>query len=470
MNISREGFLDPFKMSKTLKTSLPFFLLFTILTIVVKDNGFFWDTLLQASKYAHFYYENNFQKLLVSADLDAGHPPLFGIYLGGVWKIFGRSLFVSHFAMLPFLLGIVWQVYRLIDYFAVEHKFLVMLLVLTNTILLGHSTLVSPDVVFLFCFLLSLNGVLYFKKWQIILGTIGLGWLSIRGIFAIAALMGIHIQIDKKLKPLSVFIPVILTTAGYYIFHYFETGWLLSTPHEGWSHHRSFVGVKGLIRNMGVLGWRLIDFGNIALWIAFIALFFRSGFVLRDKRMRTLYVIPLMILLCYTPALILFQNPIGHRYLLPFYICFAVLVGIWFTHSQYNKKWLFGLLLFIQLSGNFWVYPKQIAKGWDCTMAHLPYYGLMDEMKTYIADQNIEKSTVGTEFPNIGSRKYIDLNDDLNGFPVKNMTEQSYILYSNIFNDFSDEALIDLEENWIVEKELKRGQVCVILYKKASEN
>jgi len=110
-------------MSKTLKNCLPFFLLFTIITIVVKDNGFFWDALLQASKYAQFYYENNFGQLLVSADLDAGHPPLFGIYLAGIWKIFGQSLVVSHFAMLPFLLGIVWQVYRLIDYFSVGHKY-----------------------------------------------------------------------------------------------------------------------------------------------------------------------------------------------------------------------------------------------------------------------------------------------------------------------------------------------------------
>lgn len=456
-------------MSKAIKTCFPFFLLFIVITIVVKDNGFFWDSILQGSKYAHYYFENNFSTLLAPPTLDAGHPPLFGMYLAVVWMIFGKSLAASHFAMLPFLIGIVWQVYRFIDYFAVKHRFWVMLIVLTNTVLLGHCTIVSPDVAFLFCFLLALNGILYLKKWQIVIGTLGLGWLNIRGLFALAALIGIHFKIDKKLKPLAVFLPAILAIGAYYTFHFIDTGWWISTPHEGWSHHRSMAGPSIIFRNMVILGWRLVDFGNIALWIAFLLLLFKSRNILRDQRMQILFTIPLMTLLCYTPALILFQNPIGHRYLLPFYICFAVLVGIWFTKSRFNKKMILGALLIIQLSGNFWVYPKKIAKGWDCTMAHLPYYSLMEKMKGYIEEQNIDYSFVGTEFPNNGSRKYIDLTDDLDGFPIKDLSNQSYILYSNIFNDFSDEALDDLENNWIIEKELYKGQVCVILYKKNSE-
>ena len=453
-------------MSKAVKDCLPFFLFFTLLTFAVTDNGFFWDTLLQASKWGQYYYDSNFKSLLVPASLDAGHPPLFGMYLALVWMVFGKSLAISHFAILPFLLGIVWQVNRLINYFTVEHRFLILVLIFSNAVLLGHSTLISPDIAFLFCFLLALNGVLYLKKWQIILGTIGLGWLSIRGIFAIAALMGIHFKIDKEIKPLVVFIPVILTTAGYYGYHFLETGWWLSTPHEGWNHHRGMADANGILRNMVVLGWRLVDFGNIALWLTFIFLFIKARRVLRDRRMGLLMSIPLIILLCYAPVLILFQNPIGHRYLLPFYLLFSIFVSIWFTQSRYNKKLFIGLILLIQLSGNFWVYPQKIAKGWDCTLAHLPYYGLMEEMISYVDDKKLDYQAIGTEFPNIGSRKYIDLNDEIKGFPEKDMEEDRYILYSNVFNDFSDEALEDLKNNWSIEKQLSAGQVYVILYKR----
>jgi len=453
-------------MSKALKNCLPFFLLFTILTIIVKDNGFFWDAVLQSSKFAHYYYENNFSSLFLPASLDAGHPPLFGIYLAAVWKVFGKTLFISHFAMLPFLLGIVWQVYRLIDYFTVERKVVVMLMVVTNAMLLGHGTLVSPDIAFLFFFLFALNGILYAKKWQIIIGTIALGWLNIRGIFAIASLAAIHWRIDRKIKVLAVFVPVFFTLLAYYGFHYLEFGWWLSTPHEGWSHHRGMANADGILRNMLVLGFRLVDFGNIALWILFAMLFFRARQVLGDRRMRLLFVIPIMILFFYAPALLLFQNPIGHRYLLPFYILFATLVGVWFVQSKLYSKVFLVIVLAVQFSGNFWVYPKKIAQGWDCTMAHLPYYGLMSEMQSYLDAQNIDFNKVGTEFPNNTSRKYIDLNEEVRGFVTKDMASSQYILYSTVFNDFSDEALEDLENNWVIEKEFCSVQICVILYKK----
>jgi len=173
-----------------------------------------------------------------------------------------------------------------------------------------------------------------------------------------------------------------------------------------------------------------------------------------------------MILLCYAPALLLFQNPIGHRYLLPFYILFAIFIGTWLTQSGLYKTWIFAVVMLVQLSGNFWVYPKTTAKGWDCTMAHLPYYKLMNDMTVYLQSQNIDFTRVGTEFPNSGNRKYINPDKKEPAFPAKDMQKDQYILYSNIFNDFSDEALLDLEKNWKVEKALYSGQVYVILYKR----
>jgi hypothetical protein len=41
------------------------------------------------------------------------------------------------------------------------------------------------------------------------------------------------------------------------------------------------------------------------------------------------------------------------------------------------------------LSGNFWVYPDTMAKGWDATLAHLPYHHLRQKMRQYINRNHI---------------------------------------------------------------------------------
>jgi len=44
--------------------------------------------------------------------------------------------------------------------------------------------------------------------------------------------------------------------------------------------------------------------------------------------------------------------------------------------------------------------------------------------------------------------------------------ELDHFFYSNIFNDFTDEEIDELEQNWEVVKEYKNLNVCVILYQK----
>ena len=88
-------------------TILPFWLIVTIVTWLVADHSFFWDTVQLASKHAHWYYENNFHYLFLPETINSGHPPLFGMYLAVCWQLLGKSLIVSHFSMLPFLLAII---------------------------------------------------------------------------------------------------------------------------------------------------------------------------------------------------------------------------------------------------------------------------------------------------------------------------------------------------------------------------
>ena len=169
-------------LRRLLQVCLPFFWGYAILTYLVKDHIFFWDTVQLASKHAHWYYEQNFQQFLLPQHIDSGHPPIFGLYLAACWKIFGKSLLVSHFAMLPFLLGIVCLLQKIGTYYGNEKaaKYLI-LLVLVDPFFAGQSILVSPDIVLVFAFLCSFNGILKGNNFSIMASTILLGLISMRG-------------------------------------------------------------------------------------------------------------------------------------------------------------------------------------------------------------------------------------------------------------------------------------------------
>jgi hypothetical protein len=151
----------PKRSSKTLLKAFGFFrsrrnlplaiCVFVVLALFFStmQNSFFWDTVQLGSKHASFYFEADFASLLLPENIDSGHIPFFGMYIALAWKIFGRSLLVSHLAMLPFVLGIVWQLYRVSNLFQIRFPALAVLLVALDPTLLAQITLVSPDVVFI---------------------------------------------------------------------------------------------------------------------------------------------------------------------------------------------------------------------------------------------------------------------------------------------------------------------------------
>ena len=69
------------------------------------------------------------------------------------------------------------------------------------------------------------------------------------------------------------------------------------------------------------------------------------------------------------------------------------------------------------------------------------YFMLRKKMIDYIDSQNIPLSEIGSEVPNITKHKFVDLNNDVRAFSLKDFTKHKYIFYSNIYNMFSDEEL-----------------------------
>lgn len=468
---------------------LLFFLLAFLATFLVKDHFFFWDTIQLGAKHALFFFQSDFQRFILPAEMDSGHPPLFGIYLAFIWKLFGKSLAVSHFAMLPFLFGIIFFIYKIGKIFLNPAAVLVLcLLLFSDPVLASQSILISPDIVLTTFFLAALWAILQKNKVVLFVALIPLALISTRGMMVVALLFFFDFFVQhqnwknlrfnqfKEFKNLIKiglpYLPATLFACGYLIYHFQETGWIGYHEDSPWAVWFERVDFRGFLKNLAVFAWRLLDFGRVFIWLI---LFFIGWKILKSKSKFTLpqevKKIGSLLILCLlflSPTLLIYKGLSAHRYLLPLFIVLNLLTWILIfklIHSKKTKYILFSIAILGFLSGNCWIYPRQISQGWDSTLAHLPYYGLRNEMIDFIQKEKIPFQKIGTVFPNIGSFEKIELNGIEDGFVNIDFEANEYIFYSNIMNDFSDFELTELETNWLILKEMKKGGIEIILYK-----
>jgi hypothetical protein len=459
---------------------------------------FFWDTIQLASKHAHYFYETNFTNIILPKDIDSGHIPTLGIYLAFIWKIFGKNLIASHLAMLPFVLGIVYQSILLTKkLFNSKWQIKALFILLIDSTLLAQCTLISPDVLLIFFFLMALNYFINGKRLLYAIALSGLVLASTRGMMCVAALFLAEIinnwfqneafsknkTASQKfkyifsfsylngLKGVLTFLPAIIIAGSFLSWHYFKTGWIGYHKDMPWSTLFEMVNFKGFIRNIFILGWRLTDFGRLFIWIAgvYCAWDYYKHRPKFDTNFKVLLTIFICILMALSQAVLLHTGLSGHRYLLPVYLLFALLVSCYLFEYSNNikmKNILFGIILVGLLTGNFWVYPDKIAKGWDSCLSYLPYFHLREKMMDYMKGSSISFDETGTTFPNLGPFENTDLSNSTRSFAALDLKTNNYVFYSNIFNDFSDAELLELNTKWQKLQEYKLMQVRVTLFKK----
>ncbi len=445
------------------------------------------------------------------------------MYLALVWKIFGKTLTVSHFAMLPFLWGIVFFIFKIGERLGgKENAHWLPLLCFADPVLASQSILVSPDVVVVCFFLAAVWAILknlppasqekreknFFSKnfslsknlfdLRLALAIVGLGLISMRGMMLAAGLFlfSLFSSIEKYswrliLQKILPFVPGGLLAAGYLFLHWQKTGWVGYHAGSPWSPSFERVDLQGFVKNVAVLGWRMVDFGRVFVWAGILAccLFWAKGwqaqpfrkfetfgkvisgsgnlsesFKLSERWATTLAFLLATVFLAIVPTQLFYKGLLAHRYLLPVFLVLTFLFFHLAVQSKFKKPLI--LLAFLSLAtGNFWVYPKNIATGWDSTLAHLPWYDLRQEMLDFLDESKIDLAQVGTAFPSVGDQKFVDLSNRKNGFEEKDLQRQCFIFYANVMNDFTDAEIDELEINWQEIKRLERGGVCLILYK-----
>ncbi|MFK7807040.1 MAG: hypothetical protein AB8F74_04480 [Saprospiraceae bacterium] len=395
--------------------------------------------------------------------------------------MFGQELWVGHLAMWPFLMGIVVLAYKIANHFF--NKFgvvILLLLIAVDPFILGQGVLVSPDVPVLFGWLLGVYAVLKNKNIWKVIAAILLAMLSMRGMMLVVVLFLFDLLKEIEFDRISVqgltqkiapYVPSGLFGLAFLIAHYQYAGWIGYHENSSWAASFERVDLLGGLRNVGLIIWRMLDFGRIGicllLSIGGVFYLYRNG--LKNKHVRALLVLLIASVFVLTPSLIIHRALSAHRYLMPIttIMSFAtVFVLLEIIKSEKWQKIIASVLVVSLLAGNAWVYPKKIAQGWDSTLGHWPYYSLRSEMIDYLLEQNISLEKIGTAFPNRTDLKYTDLNPGVGAFSSYDLESQSYILYSNIYNDFTDEAIDEMEEKWLVKKRLDSYPVCLILYQK----
>ncbi|MEE9372670.1 MAG: hypothetical protein V3V00_06415 [Saprospiraceae bacterium] len=457
--------------------TLSFFILITFFIFwFSKDFILFWDTIQFAGHHPQYYFENGFSSFFLPQSLDSGHTPIFGIYIAAIWNIFGKSLWASHLATMPFVFLNFLFAYQLGQRW-ISGRFSIVfpLVLLLIPQCISQFMLVSPDVVLSACFLGLLLSIENENQWLSLVSSLGLVLVNNRG-FVVVIIFIIWLLFKKNERTtlritILQFLPAALLFIVFQLAHFFHFGWIGIHSEMPWFGSFSMIDLKGIPKNVAIFIWRLTDFGMIIVWAPLLLFFLKNKSILvKDRHLQLLGILVIFFAIMTIP----FKGLMQHRYFLPIIILAAFILLKWIfiiKSKERTKGLIIGLISLFLITGNLWIYPAKIAQGWDSTLAHLPYYSLQEVVINYLDDSGISKSEVSTAFPMRSDQSIINLTCDkghsnLEQFQNKDEVDTEYILYSNVMNDFSIKEIDILQIEWKVIKEWRNMNMKMILYSK----
>lgn len=454
--------------NKYLYFSLLFFMMLTLCSLQMP---FFWDGTF-FSEIALNYYTTGFENIVNTNLPDTGGFPMYSIYMALMWKIFGKSLVVSHLALFPFVAGIALQYFRLAKRFLAPAMMpFAFLLLVCEPCLSTQTALMGYDLLMIFFFLSALNALLSGRDLIFAIVFTLLCMSSMRGIILGAGILLIDLSIYKKLNYslLKKYIPAVLIFLCWSLFHYQKTGWFFFSPQRE-NTDEALVSFSQAIRNLFFIGWKISDIGRITLWFFFIV----AGIIIYGKKegkdlhlLLKIICIPLLVcMLCMIPL----SNPVGHKY---FIVVFLLLnIGVCyllqFLESKKTKIMLVVLFSASLIGGNFILYPERYGNAWDSSLKVLPYFSLKEEMDHYTATQKIDPAAIGTQYPLISDKRFSHLQDSTYAYTNVwrgPLHQYDYFLQSNVINTDIPKQIEEVKRSWILLKKLEKGQVYISLYK-----
>jgi len=449
---------------KALKILFPFILLDVLLIYWCQHNILFWDTVQFAGRHGLWYLENGFSSFFLPERYDSGHPPFFGLYIASMLQLFGRSIETAHWAMLPILICNTILGYRIGKKFLRDRAWVFLLAISICPFYLGHSVLVSPDLILISGFLFCLLGLLEFntdRKWSalatnLFVGSVLLGLISMRGFLILSMMVLWALFHNRNKKAIIALSPGIVLFCIFQIGHYLHTDWVGFHGDSPWASSFNIADLTAFAKNSALFGWRLADYMMFIPWV--ITLYW----IVKRKALDHIDWLIILIGGILFIVTVPFSGLVNHRYYLPL----QILVLLQATRYLHQSPVLFNIVFIILVGmGNFIIYPNKIAQGWDSTAAHWPIYNLEKKMYNFIENNHdIDLSQVSTTFPLRGPRKHLDFSDSDIGYNSDNPVDAKYVLFSNILNDLSDKQINRITSWHCIHHMEKRG-IKLSLYK-----
>ena len=471
---------------------------YIFLTILCINNCYFWDVIQLVSNEAHWFYNTGFTSLLIPYGNEYNivatgyHFPLIGIITAALWKMVGYELYVSHLFTLLWAFLLIYNSWKLVSrLFLKKDVNWVLLILLLNPIIVTQIAISSPDVILITSMVIALRAIFENKPVMLAVSLFFICGTSMRGVFVGCLLFASHLFYDySKHENKSVltsfrniilpYLPILLLLLIYYTYYLIMQGWFFSEDSPFAEIGKQPTSVQGIFKQLLAYGLRSVETGQIFIWG--FAIYFIFRFIKMSKNQRRTFwsketgeinMLCVYFFLLFGMYLILScisRMALGTRYLMPQFFVLTLLV-LHFSVKSFKAtslKIIFPVILILMQTGHFWIYPEKIAKSWDCTLAHLPYYELREKCFHYMKEENIDCEDVSAGFSICGNISRIELNK-LNKriYSDGYMDKCNYFIYSNISN-LTDETIDELKnsDKWLPIQSFSKWPVFMTIYKK----
>ena len=451
-----------------------------ILFVISFDFPYFWDGVAQVSKEGFNYYSifnPNFHNLTITHSPSLF--PMMGLMTASLWTVFGVKLGVTHALILLWGILLIYNVRKIVQLFVREkYVAIITFIAFTEPTVLSQLTIGGIDIIIFTSFVISLRAILDGKKWLLAIGLFFLINIYSRGLFLglILLIVDFYFNYYKgEKRDTKSFLKYCLTCLPAFIFLavsisiYFTSQNRVSITSSSYStHYQLPASFWIIIRHFFEFVLRSVENGRLLIWILSLLIgykLFKSKHVF-SKNQKILLSVLILHFLLYFIFIFISQMPFSARYFMPHFFLLT-LFCCWGIIHFYKNQVVYTLLILIvilQASGHFWIYPDKIAKSWDCTLSHIPYYELRKSCFRYIDENGINYDNISAGFCFYGDRGYAELNNF--GKTVIAGRDREYFIYSNISAEDADIEEVENSNSWTEVKRFEKGKVFVVLLKR----
>ncbi|KAB2914653.1 MAG: glycosyltransferase family 39 protein [Bacteroidetes bacterium] len=412
----------------------------------VKDFPFLGDSIPSNLFAAENIYNHHFGTVWNIPEADPGHGTLYPAFIALMWLIFGKSLWVTHLVQI-----VVGLATCLIGYKIARKNW-------------GEST--SQFAVLLFSISPLYVGQLIGASLQLPLTLAALSafyfWQQKKHLaYAISLCLMMLCHLQAAFLLLFLFIhdaAFFYIENGYklYLRWFFMRWWIYALPfavfliwgilhqqHSGWAfsspnYLREAPSFKGLVYNIGIMGWRVIDFGYLIPFAVVIAFIIkrRKKIYLGDAKVQALISYVLMLLIVGGGICIVFAHPPIHRYFLPTTLLLLILFAAILEEMKPLSAKIWATVAAIALvAGNFMYYPGKCMG--DANLAYLPLFKLEEKIAADFPKNTVFYTYAPLSYPS--SIRYMDSAKGpvFKGLYNKPLDSATYVLQSCMNCEFS---------------------------------